>query len=229
MIGERTEAILEASVQDFIRTGEPITSSGLFERYDFGIKPAMIRWELHNLAHEGYFYQNHPSGGRIPSDKAYRFLVRKLMQEKNERTQSTRQNGPSTALFENERKRFVDNMADTLDVLGICYEADSDTVYRSGIRDLLDSVGQFTREDVLEITEDVEQVPERIHKRRKWWEAADEWPQIFIGENPLTRNSHLSVMIGKVTGQEQCLVIAIGAKRMNYEKALRWFRQLEYL
>jgi len=40
---DRTRTILEAGIMEFIRTGLPITSERLFEEYDFGIKPAMIR------------------------------------------------------------------------------------------------------------------------------------------------------------------------------------------
>ena len=48
-MNERTQSILYTSVHDFIREGRPITSEYLFEEYDFGIKPAMIRWELSYL------------------------------------------------------------------------------------------------------------------------------------------------------------------------------------
>lgn len=50
---ERTKEILEAGVRQFIKTGLPITSERLFEEYDFGIKPAMIRCELNALDEEG--------------------------------------------------------------------------------------------------------------------------------------------------------------------------------
>ena len=78
MLKERTLDILEASVRDFIETGNPVTSERLYRKYDFGIKPAMIRWELHDLAKQNYLCQNHPSGGRIPSDKAYKFFVEEI-------------------------------------------------------------------------------------------------------------------------------------------------------
>ena len=50
---DRTRTILEAGIMEFIRTGLPITSERLFEEYDFGIKPAMIRCELNALDDDG--------------------------------------------------------------------------------------------------------------------------------------------------------------------------------
>src|SRR3989344_3156110 len=75
MLTERARSILEASVREFIETGYPVTSHTLYRNYDFGIKPAMIRWELHHLTDDDFFTQPHSSGGRIPSDKALRFFV----------------------------------------------------------------------------------------------------------------------------------------------------------
>ena len=46
---ERTEQILEAAIQEFIAAGEPVSSGLLFQKYEFGIKPAMIRLELDAL------------------------------------------------------------------------------------------------------------------------------------------------------------------------------------
>ena len=57
---ERAQAILEAAVRDFVKTGQPVTSERLYETNDFGIKPAMIRWELSDLADADYFSKSIP-------------------------------------------------------------------------------------------------------------------------------------------------------------------------
>ena len=65
---DRTAQILEAAIQEFINTGEPVSSGLLYDRYDFGIKPAMIRLELDELEDGGYLEQPHHSAGRVPTD-----------------------------------------------------------------------------------------------------------------------------------------------------------------
>ncbi|MEX2410223.1 MAG: hypothetical protein WD607_02425, partial [Candidatus Paceibacterota bacterium] len=82
----RTELILQKCIKDFIDTGRPITSDYLYENYEFGIKPAMIRRELSILDEEGYLEQIHTSGGRFPTNKAYQYFVNKVL-EKEEKKQ----------------------------------------------------------------------------------------------------------------------------------------------
>ena len=82
---DRTQSILEASVREFIKTGKPITSEILYDVYDFGIKPAMIRLELGDLSSDGFFYQTHPSGGRYPTDKAYKYFVDSIIEKKSKK------------------------------------------------------------------------------------------------------------------------------------------------
>ena len=48
-IERRLAQILEGAVREFIHTGELVSSERLYERYDFGIRPARIRSELQEL------------------------------------------------------------------------------------------------------------------------------------------------------------------------------------
>ena len=78
-MNERTAQILEAAIQGFINTGEPVSSGWLFDHYDFGIKPAMIRLELDKLEDDGYLEQPHHSAGRVPTDVGYEFFAKQLL------------------------------------------------------------------------------------------------------------------------------------------------------
>lgn len=81
-LNERKLKILQAIVQDYIQTAEPIGSRTLTKRYDLGVSPATIRNEMADLEDLGYLTQPHTSAGRIPSDKAYRFYVDYLLEMK---------------------------------------------------------------------------------------------------------------------------------------------------
>ena len=78
MLTERGQQILEAVIQGFIDTKEPVSSGWLYDQYDFGIKPAMIRLELDTLEDEGYLEQPYHSAGRIPTDAGYELFVSRL-------------------------------------------------------------------------------------------------------------------------------------------------------
>ena len=78
-LGSRKLHILHAVVHDYISYGEPVGSRTIAKKYDMGISPATIRNEMSDLEEMGYLQQPHTSAGRIPSDKAYRLYVDKLM------------------------------------------------------------------------------------------------------------------------------------------------------
>lgn len=78
-IKERKDKILLAAVNEYIKTGEPVSSLHLASKYDFGISPAMIRWELLDLEEDGFLIHPYTSSGRTPTERAYRFFVDYLL------------------------------------------------------------------------------------------------------------------------------------------------------
>lgn len=75
MVGRRKAAILRAIVRDYVRTGQPVGSSRLAERYRLKVSPATIRNDMGSLEEEGYIAQPYTSAGRIPTDLGYRWFV----------------------------------------------------------------------------------------------------------------------------------------------------------
>ncbi len=78
-IDDRKIKILQAIINDYIRTGDPVGSRTIAKNYDLGIGSATIRNEMADLEELGYLEQPHASAGRIPSSKGYRLYVDKLM------------------------------------------------------------------------------------------------------------------------------------------------------
>lgn len=79
MIDERKQHILQAVIQDYIATAEPVGSRTLARKYDLGVSPATIRNEMADLEMLGYLEHIHTSSGRIPSSKGYRLYVDALL------------------------------------------------------------------------------------------------------------------------------------------------------
>lgn len=78
-IDERKIRILQAIIDDFINTGEPVGSRTLAKKYELGVSSATIRNEMADLEELGYLEQPHTSAGRVPSSKGYRLYVDELM------------------------------------------------------------------------------------------------------------------------------------------------------
>ena len=79
VMNSRKMKILEAIINDYIATAEPIGSRTIAKKYDFGISSATIRNEMSDLEDMGYVAAPHASAGRIPSDKGYRLYVDEVM------------------------------------------------------------------------------------------------------------------------------------------------------
>ncbi len=79
-LNDRKKAILQAIVDAYIDTAEPIGSRTISKMNDLGLSSATIRNEMADLEEMGYLDQPHSSAGRVPSYLGYRFYVDTLMQ-----------------------------------------------------------------------------------------------------------------------------------------------------
>lgn len=75
---KRKRDIILVAVDEYIRTAQPITSGGLNAHFT-DISSATIRNELNALESMGYFKQLHTSGGRVPTNLAYREYVNAVL------------------------------------------------------------------------------------------------------------------------------------------------------
>ena len=71
----RKEKILRWVVQQFVETRRPVGSQMIATSALQDVSSATVRNIMKELEEEGYLYQPHTSGGRIPTDKAYRYYV----------------------------------------------------------------------------------------------------------------------------------------------------------
>lgn len=81
-LNDRKIQILQAIINDYIETAEPVGSRTIAKKYNLGISSATIRNEMSDLEEMGFILQPHASSGRIPSDMGYRLYVDHLMQQK---------------------------------------------------------------------------------------------------------------------------------------------------
>lgn len=76
---ERQQTILGLVVRTYIEDGVAVGSKTLVERYRLDFSSATVRNELSTLTDLGYIVQLHTSGGRIPTERGYRYFVERLI------------------------------------------------------------------------------------------------------------------------------------------------------
>ena len=77
---DRKRKILQAIIDEYIGTAEPVGSRSISKKENLGLSSATIRNEMADLEEMGYLIQPHTSAGRIPSAQAYRFYVDSLIE-----------------------------------------------------------------------------------------------------------------------------------------------------
>lgn len=83
MINDRKKKILQAIVDEYVETAEPVSSGVLCDKHGIDYSSATIRNEMAELEKEGYLSKVHTSSGRVPSAKGYRLYVNELLKEQN--------------------------------------------------------------------------------------------------------------------------------------------------
>ncbi|MEK7138666.1 MAG: hypothetical protein AAB799_00615 [Patescibacteria group bacterium] len=142
-ITERQVDILNFLIEKYIEKAEPI-SSGLIEEIScFNVSAATIRNELRELARKRYITQTHISGGRIPTDKGYRFYVDNLLNSGDLDFRWQKKINSVLAHISNEPReinktiaQLLSDLSENVVIAGIANEGD---FYKTGLANLFES------------------------------------------------------------------------------------------
>lgn len=77
----RTDIILAAIIETYVRFAKPVGSQHLLKEYDLNVSPATVRNDMMWLEQHGLITQPHTSAGRIPTEIGLRKFVNEMMDE----------------------------------------------------------------------------------------------------------------------------------------------------
>ncbi len=81
LLSDRKKKILQAVINENIKSAEPISSKDLQEKYFNSVSSATIRNELNGLEEMGYLSHPHTSSGRVPTTTGFKKYIAELMPE----------------------------------------------------------------------------------------------------------------------------------------------------
>lgn len=226
MLTDRSFEILEAAIREFISSGEPVSSSLLYKRHNFGIRPAMIRAELCELADRGYLEQPYHSAGRVPSNRGYEFFAERAMAMDRVAARAEHLAG---LLRKSALDELLDELSADLGIASVAGESEG-AVYKEGLEALMEHLPWGSRDSMMGVIKDFTDVDRRIEEAGRIFEN-DNFLEVFIGrKSPVTRSDDLAVIAADydVGGGKKVVIFAIGPKRMNYEKAAAIFKGLKH-
>ncbi len=222
-ITERQKEILEKLVQEYIKTAIPISSGFLKQECGLEISPATIRLDFAELTQTGFLEKGYISGGRVPTDKGYRFFVDNLFEKEN--FELTEKN-----IFEDfeliskqisDVLRFSQEVAKNLACfssnLGVVFVQDFGIFWKEGWEEIL-QVPEFHNLDYLrKFTELVNALEENIDKLD--FVNQDKEIKIYIGKESPFKRKEFSIIIGHSSRAKNKPTFAIlGPKRMDFKK-----------
>ncbi len=79
MISPRQQKLLNFLIREYVKTARPIPSAVISKKTKIKASPATIRNDMNDLEEQGFLAQLHTSGGRVPTDHAYRYYVDQLL------------------------------------------------------------------------------------------------------------------------------------------------------
>ncbi len=225
---ERRKKILKAVVKEYQRTGQPVASLDLAQRWHFDFSPATVRAEMLVLDKEGFLAQPHTSAGRLPTDKAFRFFIEELGEE--ELNQSEREQ-----VLERLRELHNESMSEMAQFLADCskglglsgtfgrlsdwhgHPSPKATDWHSAGLGWLAEEPEFADSDLKNIMKCFDSLEDDFNK---FFGDLDEETEIFIGrENPIKYLRNYSLVVTGFAKEGGRGVLGIlGPKRMNYQK-----------
>lgn len=115
--------ILLAITELYIENGTPIGSTTLQTAQFDKLSSATIRNYFSQLEQEGFLKKNHASGGRVPTDKAFRFYADYSLQEnKHENSFSELKNIDNISLSSENNKHIIRYLQQTAELLSTYLE-----------------------------------------------------------------------------------------------------------
>jgi heat-inducible transcriptional repressor len=77
---QRQRKVLQAVIQEYIATAEPVGSRRVCHKYSFDISPATVRNIMADMEEIGFLFQPHASAGRIPTESGWRFYIDSILE-----------------------------------------------------------------------------------------------------------------------------------------------------
>lgn len=81
MLSTRQEALLDTIITEYTDSAKPVSSGQLAELERLDVSPATLRNDMVALEEAGYLQQPYTSAGRIPTEQAWRWFVKRVAPE----------------------------------------------------------------------------------------------------------------------------------------------------
>lgn len=229
MLSNRQLSLLDLIIKEHVQSARPVSSGLVAKRKTLDISSATIRNEMQALEDAGYLKQLHTSGGRVPTDKAYRYFVNNILasgpaeptkQEKTKISQALTSAPEDPKQINRSLAEVLSDLSEQLVITGI---SDTNDFFKVGLSSLF-GMPEFRELDrIFQLTSVFDHFDRMFDKiEREFFTApVESMLGIYIGhENPLgnLRDETMIVANYPLPENTQGSLTLIGPTRMDYER-----------
>ena len=222
-ITERQKEILKRVVQEHIKNAFPISSGFLKQKCHLTISSATIRMDFGELTQAGFLKKHYISGGRVPTDKGYRFFVDNLFEKEDFGLNEEKISKEFQSIFReiDDVLRISHEAAKSLAVFSsnfaVSYLRNSNIFWKEGWQEVvrapefhnLDYLRKFT-----ELINDLEENIEKFDINGKGKRV-----KVYIGKESPFKRKEFSIIAAKTSNPKNRTTFAIlGPKRMDFKR-----------
>lgn len=213
---KRKSLILNTIIKEHIKTGAPVGSGVLVDKYKLDISPATVRNEMAELEETGYIKHPYTSSGRVPTEIAYNLYIENL----GEKKLSDIETENFTKLLKNKDELNFKQVAKELAKVSnnaVFWAFHQNNLYYTGISNLLSQPEFCQTESIYDISKIIDRVDEIINNI---FNKLKDGPQIFLGStNPF--GDFCGTILAKYKFKNNIGLFGIlGPIRMDYKKNL---------
>lgn len=206
-MNERQKLLLEYLIEEYAKSGRPVSSGNLASKKKLKASSATLRIEMSRLARKGYLKKLYFSSGKVPTVKAYRFYLENYCFPRI----SPAQERKLVEVFKAEDieeilKGLIFQISEISKTLAFLFWRDF--FFLQGLKYLLESFAPFEKREIAKTAVAIEKGIEFVRKIK------ERDLKVYLGEElPFSKTENLSLI---VTGIPQGNLGIIGSLGINY-------------
>lgn len=220
----RTLQILQALVNEFIATANPVASKALLKSCNLTVSASTIRNEFAILEEIGLIRSPHTSAGKVPTPKGYRFYVDEFLDEEHEKETTLLQSLFAKHLEQYRLEKSKEMIFDALRIMAqlsgnvAFVSLDNDHTFYLGLSQVLRSPEFCAHPERAAQIVEILEGRERFHQLLCSLKIPKHEIKIFIGEeNILEQISSCTMLVTSFANKQVSGKLGIlGPMRTNY-------------
>lgn len=235
---QRRQKLLQAIIQEYIKTARPMSSKVLVEEFGFDYSPATIRNDMAALEQAGLIAQPHTSAGRIPTEKGYQYYIQNFLHhtelstaEKQTINELFAADVPHAPAYEQQRMRHIaKTIAELTDEAVVISVNRGETIYSTGISHIFRKPEFSEVQTMVSMSEALDRLDEIMMQLDQAMDVGTDDIQIFMGEdNPFSRNCSVMITEYEFSPEQPGMLAILGPMRMDYQTNIALLEYIESL